>query len=192
MYFWVTNTGEVGCTNNPGVEPLIYGIKNQYKGDNPLVFVILTKTNAFMFGHFNGTNIETMSIDEISISKINTMQTVFYVDVDIKGSEITDPLTYLKKNIADLNNVAVIFPNIDKKDAFSIKYNKIDGFNDIERSGTYANIYNWFDLNDFEIPFYDNEFIFVAYKGAKNCSALFGGDGNSDSSNGELAISIQF
>lgn len=186
MFYWVTNTGEIGCTNNPEIEPLIYGIKSQYEGNSPIEFIILTMTNVFMFGHFNGVNIETTSINNISLSLKDNIQIVHYVDIDIKGEEITNPLTYLQKNIDTLNNVAVIFPNIDKNKAFSIKYNKIEGFNNIEQTGIYANLYKWFKSNNFEIPFYDNEFVFVAHKGVKYCN-VFG----SDATNDELAISIQ-
>lgn len=191
MFYWVTNTGEIGCTDNPGIEPLIYGIKNQYKGNNPIEFIILTNTNVFMFGHFNGMDIETTSVNKIRLTVKDDTQTVHYVDVDIKGEEITDSLAYLRNNITNLNNVVVIFPNIDKNKTFSINYSKIKGFNGIKRSDAYDNLYKWFDSNHFKIPFYDNEFVFVAHKGMIKYCNVFGIDDDNDVS-GEIAISIEF
>lgn len=185
MFYWVTNTGEIGCTENPAIEPLIYGIKGQYNGTNPIEFIILTKTNAFMFGHFNNMDIEKTSYNDISLRYKKGDQMVYYIDVDKDKEEIPSPLGYLQNNIATLKEVAVIFPNIDKNKSFAITYDKTKGFDDIERIDEYDDLFRWFKSKDFSMPFYDNEFLFVAHKGIKYCNVFSGG---SD----ELAISIKF
>lgn len=192
MFYWVTNTGEIGCTENPAIEPLIYGIKGQYNGTNPIEFIILTETNAYMFGDFNNTDIDKTSVDKISLgnkkilfSNKDDEPMVYYIDTYEKGKEIVSPLTYLPNNIANLDKVAVIFPNIDKNKAFALKYDNIKGFDDIEQIDDYARLYDWFKSNGFRMPFYDNEFLFIAIKGKADCNVFSGG---SD----ELAISIKF
>lgn len=183
MFYWITNTGEVGCTDNPAKEPLKYGIKNQYTGTSPIAFIILTKTNVFMFGQFNGLKIETTSVKDISLTNKGKDRVVYYIDVD--EEQITSPLVYLQNNIANLDNFAVIFPNIDKNKAFSIDYTKADGFKGIKRNDNYARLCKLFDNKDkFTIPFYDNEFLFVAHtKTISYCNVFNVAD--------ELVVSIQ-
>lgn len=192
MFYWVTNTGEIGCTENPAIEPLIYGLKGQYNGTNPIEFIILTKTNAYMFGDFNSMDIEKTSVDKISLgnkkilfSNKDDEPMVYYIDTYEKGKQIVNTFEYLTNNIATLKEVAVIFPNIDKNKAFAITYDKTKGFDDIKQIDEYADLFDWFESKGFAIPFYDNEFLFVAHKGIKYCNVFSGG---SD----ELAISIRF
>ena len=146
-----------------------------------------------MFGDFNSMDIEKTSVDDISLgnkkilfSNKDDEPMVYYINTYEKGKQIVSPLDYLKNNIANLKEVAVIFPNIDKNKAFALTYDNIKGFDDIKRNDEYDDLFIWFKSNGFTIPFYDNEFLFIAHRGINYPCNVF--SGGSD----ELAISIRF